>query len=124
MMRLEREKLADVSFGRVNALSVAVFRDFLAACKDVESLAELRELGEPVPEPETRQATSKMWLRLQETEVFCDPEIKKSAKAFARVLQVVVWHKPKCEAVTDVLAQSHRNLLDVAGPVFREAVRR
>jgi hypothetical protein len=41
-MRLEREKLVHTSRGRVNVLSVAVFRDFLKACKDVERLAERR----------------------------------------------------------------------------------
>lgn len=53
-----------------NALSVAVFRDFLAACKDVESLAEQRKHRQPIADSETRAATAKMWLRFQETEVF------------------------------------------------------
>ena len=78
-MRLEREKLVHTSRGRVNALSVAVFRDFLKACKAVERLAERREAGEIIDNEAVRAVTAKMWLTFQEVEVFCDTLIEESA---------------------------------------------
>jgi hypothetical protein len=63
---VERRRLAHETTGRVNALAISVFREFLATAKVVERLAELREAGQ-VPSPdEIRTATDGMWLGWQE----------------------------------------------------------
>ena len=63
---VERRRLAHETTGRVNALAISVFREFLAAAKIVERLAELREAGQVPSLDEIRAATDRMWLGWQE----------------------------------------------------------
>jgi len=119
-MRMENEKLAHSARGRVNALSVAVFRDFLRACKDVESLAERRESGDIPANEKISAACSEMWLRLQEVDVFCDDSITKSARSLVDTLQLLVWHRQHT-SVSSILISPRAELFAIAGPVFREA---
>ena len=68
---VERHRLAHETTGRVNALAISVFREFLAAAKIVERLAELREANQVLSHDEIRAATDRMWLGWQEVSVFC-----------------------------------------------------
>jgi hypothetical protein len=118
--RLEREKLRHTARGRVNSLSVAVFREFLAACKEVERIAEQRE-ADDIPDDEyVRTRTSAMWLRWEEVVVFCDSSVASPSHELVAALQLVAWHPPDTESVTACLNKSKKELFRVAGPVFRE----
>jgi hypothetical protein len=118
--RLEREKLSHAVRGRVNALSVAVFREFLVACKEVERLGERREAGDQLDSEHVRSRTSAMWLRWEEVLVFCDSTIEEPSRELVNALQWIAWHSPDIESVTTYLRQRRRDLLEVAGPIFRE----
>jgi len=119
--QLERDKLSHDTRGRVNALSVAVFREFLASCKEVERTAERRELEVLINDEEIYSATSRMWLRWQEVIVFCDPRIEKAGQGFVDALQEVIWGTARGRVVA-ILDEPRRALFQVAGPIFREAV--
>ena len=101
--RLERDKLSHDMRGRVNALSVAVFRELLASCKEGERTAERREAGGLIDEEEIYFATSRMWLRWQEVIVFCDPRIEKAGQDFVDALQNVIWEIAPESSVTAIL---------------------
>lgn len=118
--RLEREKLSHAVRGRVNALSVAVFREFLAACKKVERVGERREAGEELDSEHVRVRTSAMWLRWEEVVVFCDSAVERPSRDIVNALQRVAWHAPGEESVTAYLRQRRRDLFEVAGPIFKE----
>jgi hypothetical protein len=120
--RLEREKLSHDTRGRVNALSVAVFRQLLASCKEVERTAERRELEVLIDDEEIYSATSPMWLRWQEVIVFCDPRIAEAGKAFVEALQNLIWEIAPESSVAAILNEPRRALFQVAGPIFREAI--
>jgi hypothetical protein len=116
----ERRRLAHETTGRVNALAISVFREFLAAAKTVERLAELREAGQVPSNDEIRAATERMWLGWQEVSVFCPTATHPPAHDFAEALQKVIWHKPDPPGVSEYLGEPRRNLFNVAGPIFRE----
>lgn len=118
--RVEREKLRHTARGRVNALSIAVFREFLAACKEVERIGERREAGETLDGEHVRTRTSAMWLRWEEVVVFCDRSIETSSRALVNALQFVAWHRPESETVTAYLNKPKKELFQVAGPIFQE----
>ena len=117
---VEHRKLAHETRGRVNALAVTVFREYLAVTKAVERLSELREAGAIPGDEETFAATNKMWLAVQEVQVFCPAAVYGPAQHFVDSLQFVVWHRPH-EPVSDYLASPRNELFAVAGPIFREA---
>lgn len=116
----ERRRLAHETTGRVNALAISVFREFLTAAKTVERLAELREAGQVPSDDEIRAATDRMWLGWQEVSVFCPTPIKDPSLHFTKALQQVIWYKPDSGEVSDYLRTSRGSLFDVAGPIFRE----
>jgi hypothetical protein len=117
---VERRRLAHETTGRVNALAISVFREFLAAAKIVERLAELQEAGQVPSHDEIRAATDGMWLGWQEVSVFCPTPIYAPSLDFTKALQQVVWHKPDSAGVSEYLNKPRGNLFDVAGPIFRE----
>lgn len=118
--QLERERLRHSVRGRVNALSVTVFREFLAACKQVEQLGERREMDEQLDEDDIRAATSQMFLRWEEVKIFCDPRIEGSAWKFVEALQYVVWHTLNTGVMVH-LNEPRRDLFRITGPIFQEA---
>jgi hypothetical protein len=118
--RLEREKLSHAVRGRVNALSVTVFREFLAACKEVERIGERREAGDTLDNDDVRTRTSAMWLRWEEVVVFCDSAVERPSREFVTALQRVAWRPPEGESVTAYVSQRRRDLFRVVGPIFRE----
>jgi hypothetical protein len=118
--RLEREKLSHAVRGRVNALSVTVFREFLAACKEVERLGERREAGDKLDGEHVRGRTSAMWLRWEEVVVFCDSAVEQPSRQFVNAVQRVAWHTPEGESVTGYVSRRRRDLFQVAGPIFKE----
>jgi hypothetical protein len=111
---VERRRFAHETTGRVNALAISVFRNFLAAAKIVEHLAELREAGQVPSNDEIRADTDQMWLGWQEVSVFCPTPIYAPSLAFTKALQQVVWHKPDSADVSDYLNKARGNLFDVA----------
>lgn len=117
---VERRRLEHETTGRVNALAISVFREFLAAAKVVERLAELREAGQAPSNDEIQAATHEMWLGCQEVSVFCPTPIHAPSLAFTKALQEVVRHKPGSAGVTGYLKKPRYDLFDVAGPIFRE----
>lgn len=119
--RLEHAKLRHAARGRVNALSVAVFRDFLAACKEVERIGERREAGDAPDSEYIRTRTSAMWLRWEEVAVFCAPSIQPPSLDFVAALQLVAWHSPDEGNVTTYVNKRRKELFRVSGPIFREA---
>ena len=121
-MRIERDRLTHAARGRVNALSVAVFRDFLRAAKPVERIAERRQAGESIPDDEVYASTNEMYLRWQEVSVFCDAAISANGIDFINALQEVVWHRPTLNSVSKTLEQSRIKLYSIAGPIFREEI--
>ena len=117
---VERRRLTHETTGRVNALAISVFREFLKAAKNVERLAKLREAGQ-IPSPdEIRTATDEMWLGWQEVSVFCPPPVHDPSRYFAEAHHQLVWHKPNSTRVSDYLKKSRGDLFEVAGPIFRE----
>lgn len=87
---VERRRLAHETTGRVNALAIYVFREFLAAGKIVERLAELREADQVPSDDEVRAATDQMWLGWQEVAVFCPTPIYTPSLDFTKALWQVV----------------------------------
>jgi hypothetical protein len=118
--RLEREKLRHAARGRVNALSVAVFRDFLAACKEVERIGERREAGDTPDDEYISTTTSAMWLRWEEVAVFCAPDVQPPSLELVGALQIDAWHSPDGENVTTYVNKRRKELFHVSGPIFRE----
>lgn len=116
----EARRLEHQTRGRVNALAVAVFRDFLACAKIVERLAERREAGEILSDDVIRTATDAMWLKLQEVEVFCPTEIGIPAREFVDAHQLAVWDQPHVPVDT-FLAGPRKTLFSVARPFFQES---
>jgi hypothetical protein len=116
----ERRRLAHETTGRVNALAISVFREFLAAAKTAERLAELREAGHVPGNDEIRATTERMWLGWQEVSVFCPTAIHRPAHDFADALQYVIWHNPDPPGVSKYLSEPRDNLINIAGPIFRE----
>jgi hypothetical protein len=116
--RLERDKLSHDTRGRVNALSVAVFRELLASCKEVERTAERREAGGLIDEEEIYIATSRMWLRWQEVIVFCDPRIEKAVGLWTDVHrhEPSVGRPPQAILFRDDEVQSAGLLLSLSLP--------
>ncbi|MFF0630873.1 hypothetical protein ACFYTS_00055 [Nocardia sp. NPDC004151] len=119
MMVLEREKLRHIAVGRVNALSIAVFRDMLAATKAVERLAERRRDGETLDGIDVPAATSEMWLRWQEVAVFCPRDIRDAALPFVQALYSAAYHQVP-EPWELYLDRPRAALFDVAAPIFQE----
>jgi hypothetical protein len=117
---VERRRLAHETTGRVNALAISVFRQFLTAAKTVERLAELRETGREPSADDIRTATNAMWLGWQEVSVFCPFPVHDPSLYFAQALQQLVWHKPDSTGVSEYLNQSRGELFQVVGPIFRE----
>ena len=91
--KLERQRMKHETRGRVNALSASVFREYLAACKVVERLAERREGGDVPSDAEITTATDVMWLKLQEVEVFCPSAVVGKAREFVEALLHSAWHR-------------------------------
>lgn len=118
--RLEREKLRHAARGRVNALSVTVFREFLAACKEVERIGERRAAGDVADDEYISTSTSAMWLRWEEVAVFCAPSVHPPSLELVTALQLVAWHLPGEESVTTYVNKRRNELFRVSGPIFRE----
>ncbi|MGW4351335.1 hypothetical protein ACWELJ_04515 [Nocardia sp. NPDC004582] len=119
MVLLEREKLRHVAIGRVNALSIAVFRDMLAAGKKVELIVERRENGETLDDSDVSAATSAMWLRWQEVAVFCPRAIRDAALPFVEVLHKGA-HNKLDESLDRNLTGPRATLFEIAAPIFQE----
>jgi hypothetical protein len=83
--QLERETLRHMARGRVNALSVAVFREFLAACKEVERIGQRRETDDAPDDEHISTRTSAMWLSWEEVALFCDPSVQPPSLEFRGV---------------------------------------
>jgi hypothetical protein len=117
---IERRRLAHETTGRVNALAISVFREFLRAAKIVERLAELRDAGQVPSLDEIQTATNGMWLGWQEVSVFCPTPVHGPSLNFARALQQLVWNGPDSASVSGYLNKPRGELFEVAGPIFRE----
>ena len=88
----ERRRLTHETRGRVNALAIAVFREFLARAKAVERLGERREAGEVLGADAIREETDAMWLKFKEVEVFCPEPLTVPARQFVDAHQFAVWN--------------------------------
>ena len=98
---------------------MAVFREFLASAKVVERLAERRATDEPLDRKEVDEATTEMWLKLQEIKVFCPEPLHAPAHVFVDALHLAACNKAN-EPVSQLLEGPRSCLFQTAAPIFQE----
>jgi len=94
--RSERQRLEQERRARDLDLARLAFANFLKAAKQVEHLAEQRQIfPQNAPHDLTvTEATSALWVSVEEVMIYASQELAAEAKRYVRLLQEAAWRPP------------------------------